>query len=57
MIYVLDSKGAIRFKGVRDKKMDEAVDQLLAELEKERVRNRPISEDRICLQIQAWPVV
>lgn len=35
-IYVLDHKGIIRFKGVREKQMDEAVDQLLAELEKER---------------------
>ncbi len=33
-IYVLDHKGVIRFKGVRGKKMDEAVDQLLAELGK-----------------------
>lgn len=33
-IYVLDHKGVIRFKNVRGKQMDEAVDQLLAELEK-----------------------
>jgi len=33
-IYVLDQKGVIRFKGVRGEKMDEAVDQLLAEMEK-----------------------
>ena len=31
-IYVLDHKGMIRFKGVRGKQMDEAVDQLLKEL-------------------------
>ncbi len=34
-IYVLDAKGVIRFIGVRDKAMDEAVDELLAEM-KER---------------------
>jgi hypothetical protein len=32
-IYVLDHKGVIRFEGVRGKEMDEAVDQLLKELE------------------------
>jgi hypothetical protein len=32
-IYVLDAKGVIRYKGVRDKAMDEAVDMLLKELE------------------------
>ena len=32
-IYVLDAKGVIRYKGVRGKKMDEAVDTLLAEME------------------------
>jgi hypothetical protein len=32
-IYVLDHKGVIRFKGVREKQMDEAVDALLKELE------------------------
>lgn len=32
-IYVLDHKGVIRFKGVRGEKMDEAVDQLLEEME------------------------
>ncbi len=31
-IYVLDADGRIRFKNVRGEKMDEAVDQLLAEL-------------------------
>jgi peroxiredoxin len=30
-IYVLDAKGVIRYKGVREKQMDEAVDKLLAE--------------------------
>ena len=34
-IYVLDHKGVIRFKNVRGEQMDKAVDQLLAELEKE----------------------
>jgi thiol-disulfide isomerase/thioredoxin len=32
-IYILDSKGVIRFKGVREAELDKAVDQLLAELE------------------------
>src|SRR5262245_27631188 len=31
-IYVLDHKGVIRYKGVRDKEMDEAVDKLLKEV-------------------------
>ena len=31
-IYVLDAKGVIRYIGVRDKQMDEAVDALLAEM-------------------------
>src|SRR5436190_23196308 len=35
-IYVLDHKGVIRFKGVREKEMDKAVDQLLKELEEEK---------------------
>ena len=34
-IYVLDHKGVIRFKNVRGEKMDEAVDQLLAEMKAE----------------------
>lgn len=33
-IYVLDHTGKIRFTGVRGKKMDEAVDKLLAEMGK-----------------------
>ncbi len=33
-IYVLDAEGVIRFKNVRGEKMDEAVDTLLAEIEK-----------------------
>jgi hypothetical protein len=33
-IYVLDHKGVIRFKEVREEAMDKAVDTLLAELEK-----------------------
>jgi len=32
-IYVLDAEGVIRFKDVREKAMDEAVDQLLKQLE------------------------
>lgn len=32
-IYVLDSKGVIRFKNVRGEAMDKAVDELLAEME------------------------
>src|SRR5712671_6499423 len=33
--YVLDQNGVIRYKNVREKEMDEAVDTLLKELEKE----------------------
>ena len=33
-IYVIDPKGVIRFKDVREKQLDEAVDQLLGEMEK-----------------------
>jgi hypothetical protein len=33
-VYVLDHKGVIRYKGPREKKLDEAVDTLLAEREK-----------------------
>jgi Thioredoxin-like len=33
-IYVLDHKGVIRYKGVRDKAMDAAVDKLLREMER-----------------------
>jgi thiol-disulfide isomerase/thioredoxin len=33
MIYILDGKGVIRFKGIREAELDKAVDQLLAELE------------------------
>ncbi len=35
-IYVLDDKGVIRFKDVRGEKMDEAVNQLLAEMSENR---------------------
>ena len=35
-IYVLDAKGVIRYKNVREKEMDKAVDKLLEELEKEK---------------------
>ena len=31
-VYVLDAKGVIRYKNVRGKKLDEAVDKLLAEI-------------------------
>jgi hypothetical protein len=34
-IYVFDHRGVIRFKGVRGEKMDEAVDSLLAEMDKQ----------------------
>ena len=34
-IYVLDHKGVIRFKGVRGEAMDQAVEQLLGEMEKD----------------------
>lgn len=34
-IYVIDPKGVIRYKNVRGEKMDEAIDALLAEAEKE----------------------
>ncbi len=33
-IYVLDEAGVIRYKGVKGKAMDDAVDTLLAEMEK-----------------------
>jgi peroxiredoxin len=33
--YVLDAKGVIRFKNVRGEEMDKAVEQLLAEIEKD----------------------
>ena len=32
-IYVLDAKGVIRYRGVRGKQMDEAVDKLLQEID------------------------
>lgn len=39
-IYVLDHTGVIRFKHVWEKQLDEAVDQLLAELEKARPKEK-----------------
>src|SRR5262245_30113388 len=33
-IYVIDPKGVIRFRDIRDKQLDRAVDELLAEMEK-----------------------
>ena len=38
--YVLDHNGVIRYKNVREKEMDEAVDTLLKELEKESAAGR-----------------
>ena len=35
-IYVLDHKGVIRFKNVREKQLDEAVDQLLKEMKEKQ---------------------
>jgi hypothetical protein len=35
-IYVLDAKGVIRYKNVREKELDKAVDTLLAELDKSK---------------------
>jgi len=35
-IYVLDHKGVIRYKNVREERMDQAVDALLKELEQEK---------------------
>ena len=35
-IYVLDDKGVIRYKDLPDKKLDEAVDEVLVKLEQER---------------------
>jgi len=40
-IYVLDHKGVIRFRDVREKQMDEAVDKLLEELEQEAKGQTP----------------
>jgi hypothetical protein len=34
--YVLDYKGVIRYKGLRDRELDRAVDQLLKEFEGEK---------------------
>jgi len=35
--YVIDHKGVIRFKGIKGKKLGQAVDQLLLELEREKL--------------------
>ena|SRR5437868_15114370 len=40
MIYVLDKQGVIRYRGLPEKKIDEAVDELLAEGEKKSVRGK-----------------
>jgi hypothetical protein len=37
-IYVLDAGGVIRFKNVRGEQMDKAVEQLVAEIEKDPAR-------------------
>jgi peroxiredoxin len=42
--YVLDHNGVIRHKNVREKEMDEAVDALLKELEKESAVGRKAKE-------------
>ena len=39
-IYVLDHKGVIRYKEVREKAMDDAVESLLAELDRERAKGK-----------------
>ncbi len=39
-IYVLDGKGVIRYRNVRGKEMDEAVDKLLQEMESEGAKSR-----------------
>ena len=39
-IYVLDPKGIIRYIDVRDKQLDEAVDQLLREIESAEARGK-----------------
>jgi len=40
-IYVLDDKGVIRYKNVREQKMDDAVDKLLKEMGVEAEAKRP----------------
>jgi hypothetical protein len=44
-VYVLDPKGAIRHIDVRDKELDEAVDKLLSEMEKEK-KEPPVAAAR-----------
>jgi hypothetical protein len=39
-IYVLDAKGVIRYRDVRGKDLDEAVDRLLQEIEGDRAKPR-----------------
>jgi hypothetical protein len=38
-IYVLDHKGVLRYRDVREEALDKAVDALLAELEKDRAKD------------------
>jgi thiol-disulfide isomerase/thioredoxin len=45
-IYVLDAKGVIRYKDVRGKAMDEAVDTLLKEMEKKSDKKDDKKEDK-----------
>lgn len=45
-IYVLDAKGVIRYRGVRGKQMDEAVDKLLQEMDGDGAKPRPRRADR-----------
>ena len=40
-IYILDHKGVIRFKNLRDAKMEQAVEELLKEVEKKDAGNGP----------------
>ncbi|MCB9868649.1 MAG: TlpA family protein disulfide reductase [Planctomycetes bacterium] len=44
-IYVLDENGVIRFKNVREHAMDEAVDSLLAAMEKNKGKTAPAGTD------------
>ena len=39
-VYVLDKRGVIRYKDPREKEMDKAVDELLAETEKKSVNGK-----------------
>ena len=44
-IYVMDAEGVIRYKGVRDEKMDEAITALLAEMDIEvEIKHEDLNE-------------